>query len=203
MGFAVSFDDEELNSFLTPSTDHAVVKRVKKNPPTTTAATLATSAEDPKDGARGSVTRLGTKNTGNHLANTADPGASLEYKVSPPGRIKSPTSKAPQAASDDGNVICNRLHRALAKTSNNTSDTVENTAFIILLLFVLSVSAADDIFSALLLLDTLGLHVYRLGCCDDEDMYIMLVLAEGDAAEKITRLVNRMELLLALVRQEL
>jgi hypothetical protein len=103
------------------------------------------------------VTRLGTKNTGNHLANTADPGSSLEYKVSPPGRTKSPTSKAPQAANDDGNVICNRLHRALAKTSNNTNDPVETTAWIIFLL-VFSVLAAaaeeDDNFSALVL-DTL------------------------------------------------
>jgi hypothetical protein len=35
-----------------------------------------TSVPDPKLGAKGRVTKLGTKNTGSHFANTAAPGLS-------------------------------------------------------------------------------------------------------------------------------
>mmetsp|Transcript_46448 Transcript_46448/g.98512 ORF Transcript_46448/g.98512 Transcript_46448/m.98512 type:complete len:353 (+) Transcript_46448:637-1695(+) len=63
-------------SFLMPRTDHAVVNRVKRNPPTMTDTTLSTSRASPNPLASGSVMRLGTKNTGSHFANSIAPGFS-------------------------------------------------------------------------------------------------------------------------------
>lgn len=61
-------------SLRTPKTDHDVVKRLNKKPPKITVATFASSTASPNRGAKGKVTKLGTKNTGNHLANNAAPG---------------------------------------------------------------------------------------------------------------------------------
>mmetsp|Transcript_8395 Transcript_8395/g.11973 ORF Transcript_8395/g.11973 Transcript_8395/m.11973 type:complete len:132 (+) Transcript_8395:373-768(+) len=55
-------------------TDQAVVNRVKRKPPRMTTATFNNSMVDPKLGAKGKITKLGTKKTGNHLANVAAPG---------------------------------------------------------------------------------------------------------------------------------
>lgn len=66
-----------------PKTENAVEKSVKKKPATMTAAILRSSTEDPKDCAKGRVTKEGTKKTGNHFAKTAAPGANNEYILSP------------------------------------------------------------------------------------------------------------------------
>jgi len=70
-------------SFLIPRTDHAVVKSVKRNPPIMTETSLSTSYASPNPLANGNRTKLGTKNTGNHFANSIAPGFKALYSPAP------------------------------------------------------------------------------------------------------------------------
>ncbi|EJK72494.1 hypothetical protein THAOC_05973 [Thalassiosira oceanica] len=103
-------------SFRIPSTDHDVVSRVKKNPPTMTDMSFRTSVALPSPPARGSVIRLGTKKTGSHLASRAAPGFRAPWTASPqlfpaPSRSIIDAKRAPHPASDDGKGIAYRARR--------------------------------------------------------------------------------------------
>mmetsp|Transcript_29261 Transcript_29261/g.66085 ORF Transcript_29261/g.66085 Transcript_29261/m.66085 type:complete len:428 (-) Transcript_29261:204-1487(-) len=103
-------------SFRIPSTDHDVVSRVKKNPPTMTDMSFRTSAALPSPPARGSVIRLGTKKTGSHLASRAAPGFRAPWTASPqlfpaPSRSIIDAKRVPHPASDDGKGIAYRARR--------------------------------------------------------------------------------------------
>jgi len=124
-----------------PSTDHAVVKRVKKNPPTTTPNIFSTSVAEPKLGAKGSAIKLGTKNTGSHLASSAAPGLNSPCTASPklllddgdpsvllktPSKRRAP-KRAPHPARDGGNGMAYLAKSVLKAMSRAMRRPVERT----------------------------------------------------------------------------
>jgi hypothetical protein len=86
-----------------------------------------TSIVDPKAGASGSLTKLGTKNTCNHLASSPAPGFRTLYIFSTMelGTINMSENKAPQPANDDGKEIPHALNIALKTMSIKTKRVVE------------------------------------------------------------------------------
>lgn len=73
---------------------------------------LLTSVDEPIGSASGNVMRLGTKNTGNHLASTAAPGANCPYNVFPKGARRKVAKSAPQPLREAGNEIAYLMKRA-------------------------------------------------------------------------------------------
>ena len=61
-----------------------------------------TSIVEPIPAAKGKVMRLGTKNTGSHLASNAAPGLRMSNSFGPIGSVRSVTNKAPHPARDEG-----------------------------------------------------------------------------------------------------
>ena len=60
---------------------------------------------EPNPDAKGNVTKLGTKNTGNHFAKIAAPGDNALNIDSPCGNTSKVANNAPHPANDDGNDI--------------------------------------------------------------------------------------------------
>ena len=63
---------------------------------------------DPKPPANGSVTRLGTKKTGSHLAKSAAPGLSLLNRLGPKGNVSIVTNNAQHPPKEEGKEIASR-----------------------------------------------------------------------------------------------
>lgn len=113
-------DDRSLRM---PKTDHDVVNRLNKNPPKITVATFASSAASPNRGAKGKVTKLGTKKTGNHFANNMAPGLRASYTASPQSplllsleavthlRPNNVAKRIPHPASEEGKAMAYFLKR--------------------------------------------------------------------------------------------
>mmetsp|Transcript_24956 Transcript_24956/g.72200 ORF Transcript_24956/g.72200 Transcript_24956/m.72200 type:complete len:264 (+) Transcript_24956:1404-2195(+) len=130
----------------TASTDPAVVNSVKRKPPPRTAATLANSAPSPMLCARGSVTRLGTKNTGSHLARTAAPGASAPWAASPHPALaacsaRRAAKRRPHPARGEGKAMDLAWKRRRTATSMPTRREVEATFRMVSLAVAESASA--------------------------------------------------------------
>ena len=64
-----------------------------------------TSVAEPNPDAKGNVTKLGTKNTGNHFAKIAAPGDNALNIDSPCGNANNVANNAPHPANDDGKDI--------------------------------------------------------------------------------------------------
>lgn len=106
---------------------------MKKNPRTMTVATFIISADEPKLGANGSVTKEGTKKTGNHLAKTAAPGLKRLHSPSPHSALTafsaSNVAKSdPQAERDEGKVMDSSLNvfrKAMSIAMNDIVDAMD------------------------------------------------------------------------------
>lgn len=132
-------------NFLTPMTDHAVVKSVNKKPPMITVNSLSTSKAFPKPLANGSVIKLGTKNTGNHFANKAAPGVNTSYTLSPhlflslllnASSASIDAKSAPHPAKDDGN--------GMEYFWNNARNCVSSRIKIVVAMIVLLLPVEED-----------------------------------------------------------
>mmetsp|Transcript_8783 Transcript_8783/g.13107 ORF Transcript_8783/g.13107 Transcript_8783/m.13107 type:complete len:288 (-) Transcript_8783:375-1238(-) len=128
---AAGVDVDDGKSFRTPITEYAVENKVKKNPQIMTAATFKISALEPRLCANGKVTNDGTKNTGNHFANTSLPGDNKSYAPSPKlglkvYRLSNVMKMTPQPPRDDGkDVIPRYLNDLRKKMSSAMKDSVD------------------------------------------------------------------------------
>jgi len=103
-----------------------------RKPNITTKKTFAISSEEPKDCAKGKVTKLGTKNTASHLASNAAPGLNKPYTPSPQDafiaeRIISEANNMPHPAREDGKDIPADRKYLRKATSIVTNNKVEAT----------------------------------------------------------------------------
>jgi hypothetical protein len=111
----------------TAVTAKAVVNRVQKKPPTITAPILATSTVDPTLSAKGKAMSDGTKKTGNHLAKSVAPGASLDTAACAVlvGNVKSVTNSklhAPKLLGKAMERLRKRRRKAMSIATNAAAE---------------------------------------------------------------------------------
>jgi hypothetical protein len=72
-----------------------------------------TSVAEPTLFASGNATRLGTKKTGNHFANTVAPGENWLYNSPPIGAKRNVANSAPHPLNDAGKVMAYLINSSL------------------------------------------------------------------------------------------